>query len=370
MSWFLPIYLWGVVVSSVVNNTKSLLALWYAYSEDKEFYNKFMEREMSGKAMFFGRNILKTFIPIYNIIHPINLILKSRIPNIFHPVKSIKNNIKKYYDVWKNKEMKRILKEENTSKTTKVKGNVNVNGKDILNKEKEFKNKTAKKEEEKMKESKKPEVIKPKKTVQTKNINDEKMRMLRSKYNELKMQYEAKKRNGASNAELNTIARQMNLIVSEVEKVRNGKSNQVQTQTNTVRACNNETVFALRNRYNALNRQYQRLKTSGASHEELNKIVKEMNQIVDLVNVKVEKTKLPVIKPASELTTDERSYEETLSELENIRDEVIQRYNRESRKANPSDVVLKSLSDEIKKLDDGIDVLKRNRSAVLNKKNN
>ena len=370
MSWFLPIYLWGVVISSIVNNTKSLLALWYAYSEDKEFFDKFMQRETSGKVMFFGRNILKTFIPIYNIVHPINLILKSRIPNIFHPIKSIKNNTKRYYDVWKNKEMKRILKEENTSKTTKVKGNVNVNGKDVVNVQKEFKNKTSKKEEEKMKESKKPEVIKPKKTVQTKNIDEEKMRMLRSKYNELKMQYEARKRNGASNAELNRIVKQMNLIVSEAENVRNNKSSQVKTQTNTVRACNDDTIEAFKNRYNALNRQYQRLKASGASREELNKIAKEMNQIVDIVNVRVEKTKLPVIKPASELTTDERSYDETLTELENIRDEVIQRYNRESRKANKNEIVLKSLSDEIKKLDDGIEVLKRNRNAVLNKMNN
>ena len=62
MSWILALYTWGVVASSIVNTTNSLLALWYAKTEDKDYYEKFKKKSENVKIAFFANNIIKIFL--------------------------------------------------------------------------------------------------------------------------------------------------------------------------------------------------------------------------------------------------------------------------------------------------------------------
>lgn len=314
MPWFLALYTWGVVASGIVNTTKSLLALWYAKTEDEVYYNKFKEKSEGEKFAFFTKNILKMFIPVYNIIHPIKLLLDSNLPSLIHPIRALKDDGRRQLAIWKDEEYKRnAFKDKVKSKFknvsnwfTKTKGKVNKEKEKMLE-EKIMKN--ASKEESASKESdKKVETLQTKKAENAKKtVNssstrssvseqssnaikeiDSNLALLKKQYNTLKVQYDELKSKNASPAEINSVAKKMNKVSSDAKALiarRNTLKGKVVTSsksTASVRTIDDE-IEKLMNEQVLLERKYRKLSNEGASISELN----ELNRQREIITKKV-----------------------------------------------------------------------------------
>lgn len=298
MSWILALYIWGIVASSIVNTTNSLLALWYAKTEDKDYYEKFKKKSKDAKIAFFAKNIIKIFIPVYNIIHPIVMILNSKLISLFHPIKSLKNNGKYFLNEWKRQEAK------NESSKEKIKNKLNKIS-NWFNKTKE--NVKAEKDkmldERKNKKSESKENVSKDKTY-TETELSERISSVRSEYNSL-----IKKYNSLENSsEKRKVALRINELVDEYNDLEKQskelKSKQTKTSTpvvtertatntrkeNTI--SHNERIIKeidtnmalLKDEHNRLKRQYNSLKASGASQTELNIVLRKAQRVATEYN--------------------------------------------------------------------------------------
>lgn len=298
MSWILALYIWGIVASSIVNTTNSLLALWYAKTEDKDYYEKFKKKSKDAKIAFFAKNIIKTFIPVYNIIHPIVMILNSKFISLFHPIKSLKNNGKYFLNEWKRQEAK------NESSKEKIKNKLNKIS-NWFNKTKE----NVKAEKDKMLDERKNKKFESKENVSkdktyTETELSERISSVRSEYNSL-----IKKYNSLENSsEKRKVALRINELVDEYNDLEKQskelKSKQTKTSTPvaTERTANNtrkentishneriikeiDTNMALlKDEHNRLKRQYNSLKASGASQTELNTVLRKAQRVATEYN--------------------------------------------------------------------------------------
>lgn len=301
MTWYVALYLWGVVASSIVNNTKSLLALWYAKTEDKDYYNKFKEKSVGEKITFFAKNILKTFIPVYNIIHPIKMLLDSNFPSLFHPIRTLKDDGRRQLAIWQSKEAKAEANREKISgKFHKISNWFNKT-KDKVKAEKE---KMLEEKKEKSVQSSKQNVSESK--VYTIEEVETEMASLSKEYVELKKQLDKLRADGASTSEKNKIARKINEIAADYKKLDERRSElkskqakqvaitkPVTTKTTSSPVTRKEdkttrsrdTYMAqLKDEYNKLRREYNSLKVSGASEDELNAVLKKAKKVTDEYN--------------------------------------------------------------------------------------
>lgn len=298
MSWILALYIWGIVASSIVNTTNSLLALWYAKTEDKDYYEKFKNKSKDAKIAFFAKNIIKIFIPVYNIIHPIVMILNSKLISLFHPNKSLKNNGKYFLNEWKRQEAK------NESSKEKIKNKLNKIS-NWFNKTKE----NVKTEKDKMLEERKNKKAESKENLSkdktyTETELSERISSVRSEYNSL-----IKKYNSLENSsEKRKVALRINELVDEYNDLEKQskelKSKQTKTSTpvvtertatntrkeNTI--SHNERIIKeidtnmalLKDEHNRLKRQYNSLKANGASQTELNTVLRKAQRVATEYN--------------------------------------------------------------------------------------
>lgn len=240
MAWYVALYLWGVVASSIVNNTKSLLALWYISKYDKQYLKEFKERSGFEKASFFARNILKTFIPVYNIIHPLVLLANSRFPNLLHPIDSLISSGGNQYAIWKNKENKRMKRiNKLVQKINKFFGNDKVENKTTKSvpskqvPERKPVSQTQNKKQNPPLPERKPVVqnnLQTKKPVSTASVDSEvelakkklteaenRINSLRSQYNKLNKEYNALKKQGAPKSGLLITKKKMDEIADNAQ---------------------------------------------------------------------------------------------------------------------------------------------------------
>lgn len=69
------LWLNGLVLSSLINIPMTVLAYFNCRLKDKEFYNYLKNRSLKDKILFNIKNAVRFFLPIYNIIYPIKLLL-------------------------------------------------------------------------------------------------------------------------------------------------------------------------------------------------------------------------------------------------------------------------------------------------------
>lgn len=302
MSWMLGLYIWGVVVSGVVNTTKSLLALWYAKTEDTNYYNKFKEKSSFEKTMFFVGNILKMFIPIYNIIHPVKLILDSHLPNLLHPIRSLKDSGRRQLAIWSYKEARReSIKNSIKNRFKKIK-NFFSKAKDEVKVEKEkmtqkIQNKKEKELPKKEETTSKGEVkLPPRKSVSEqkddtiKEINI-KISELKREYIKLKKQYDVLKENGSSVLERNKVASRINKICEDTKSliarrdelknkpvVNTTRENSINKPTITVDVIDGE-LATLYKEQRTLCSKYMKLVDSGTKSPLINELSAKIAQV-------------------------------------------------------------------------------------------
>lgn len=300
MSWILALYTWGVAASSIVNTTNSLLALWYAKTEDKDYYEKFKKKSEDAKIAFFAKNILKTFIPVYNIIHPIFMVLNSKLISIFHPIKSLKNSGKSFLDEWKRQEAKNeSTKEKIKNKFNKISNWFNKTKDNIRTERDEMLEERRQRNTETSSRTSTSE----QRTYTLSELN-ERINSVRSEYSELMKKYNSLE----NSSEKRKVALRINKLVDEYndlekqsKELKNKQSKTStsviteRTATNTRRentVSNSERVIKdidtnmalLKDEYNKLKRQYNSLKASGASQTELNTVLRKAQRVATEYN--------------------------------------------------------------------------------------
>lgn len=226
MSWILALYVWGIGASAIINTTKSALGYWYIKTEDKNYYDEYKSKSSEEKTLFYVGNILKMFIPVYNIIHPIKMLLDSPLPSLIHPIKSLKQSGRRQVALWNYQNAKRTkrinklvsLFQKKTKKNEKVETKEEVKTPEVkkeINKEVKTEEKVPVKNVVKTKPVVKTETPKVNTaTPSTFTIEeiDEKINELRKQYNCLKSRYDILKSKNASTKDLNEIAIKMNKI--------------------------------------------------------------------------------------------------------------------------------------------------------------
>ena len=238
----------GLVLSTFINIPMSALAYMRFRLKDKEFYTYLKNRSLKDKILFNIKNVVRFFLPIYNIIYPIRLLCsgghkyvmakwKKEILNSEKNKGKFKRKIKGFFENVKT-EVKEFKDEFFPSK--KKSKEIETSKSNEIDQKKDDTKKTSSVETVKPAPttSKKTTTVPIKKVdTDSRELTPERINFYldqyRKEYTKLRTQYESLKVSNAPVSELNKIVRNMNALALRSQQLidlRNGM-NQEKTQS-------------------------------------------------------------------------------------------------------------------------------------------